>query len=301
MFRKLLSFFKRKKSVEKIVKKSIFNEELQKSLKSAPQHLLNNIEEALLKTDMGITSAENLLKKINIEKTDNLEIIQGKLRAELENILKDASKEITLDNKPEVILAIGVNGSGKTTSLGKIAYKLSKEKKKTLLVAADTFRAAAANQLKVWAKRANCELISANKEGADAAALCYKAIEKAKAEKLDIVLIDTAGRLQNQQNLMDELSKITRVIKKIDPSYPHRTILVIDGTVGQNALKQLETFNEHAKIDGIIITKLDGTAKGGAIIPIVERFKTPIYYVGIGEKEEELIPFNAKTYISRFF
>jgi fused signal recognition particle receptor len=193
------------------------------------------------------------------------------------------------------VLFVGVNGSGKTTTIGKIASKLSAQGADIVVAAGDTFRAAAVEQLKVWAERANARFIS-KPAGADAAGLAYEAVELAKKEDRDLVLIDTAGRLQNKTQLMDELSKVVRAIRKIDPTAPHDVILVLDATVGQNALGQVDAFRHTAGVTGLVMTKLDGTAKGGVLVAIAEQYDVPIHFVGVGEKAEDLQPFSAETF-----
>jgi fused signal recognition particle receptor len=198
-------------------------------------------------------------------------------------------------SKPQVILFVGVNGSGKTTTLGKIASELTGRGAKVLLAAGDTFRAAAVEQLTVWAERAGAPILT-KPPGADAAALAFEAVEKAKREGFDVVLIDTAGRLQNKSGLMDELAKIVRVLKKFDPAYPHETLLVLDATVGRNALSQIEAFGKIAGVTGVVMTKLDGTARGGVLVPVAAASSAPIVLIGVGEGVEDLQPFNAKAF-----
>jgi fused signal recognition particle receptor len=197
--------------------------------------------------------------------------------------------------RPYVVLFVGVNGSGKTTTLGKIAANLTAKGAKVLIVAADTFRAAAVEQLKVWADRAGAEFL-ARGTGADAAGLAYDALEQARNQGLDVVLIDTAGRLQNKTGLMDELLKIVRVLKKIDPDAPHETLLVLDATVGRNALSQENIFGNTAGVTGIVMTKLDGTARGGILVAIAEKFRIPVHAIGVGESIEDLQPFDAEGF-----
>ena len=197
--------------------------------------------------------------------------------------------------KPYVVLFVGVNGSGKTTTLGKIAADLTGRGAKVLIAAGDTFRAAAIEQLKVWGDRAGVPVI-AKEIGADAAGLAYEALERAKAEDFDVLLIDTAGRLQNKSALMDELAKVVRVLKKLDPSAPHETLLVLDATVGGNALSQVEAFNRTAGVTGVVMTKLDGTARGGVLVPVAEASEAPIKLIGVGESIDDLQPFDAKAF-----
>jgi fused signal recognition particle receptor len=197
--------------------------------------------------------------------------------------------------RPYVVLFIGVNGSGKTTTLGKIASDLTEKGARVLIAAGDTFRAAAVEQLKVWADRAGADFMS-KPTGSDAAALAYEAVERAKAEHYDVVLIDTAGRLQNKQGLMDELLKVIRVVKKVDPDYPHETLLVLDATVGRNALAQEKIFGNQVGVSGIVMTKLDGTARGGVLVPVARASDSPIKLIGVGEGVEDLQPFDARAF-----
>jgi len=197
--------------------------------------------------------------------------------------------------RPQVVLFIGVNGSGKTTSLGKIAAKITAEGSRCLLVAGDTFRAAAVEQLQVWGERTGCEVL-ARPLGSDAASLAFDAIKQANDTGVDVVLMDTAGRLQNKQGLMEELEKIVRVIKKYDPSAPHHVLLVLDASVGQNALSQTEVFSQKAGVTGLIMTKLDGTAKGGVLVAVAQKYQLPIHFIGIGENIADLENFNAEAF-----
>ena len=203
--------------------------------------------------------------------------------------------DFSVGPRPRIVLFVGVNGSGKTTTIGKVAAKLSAQGANVLLAAGDTFRAAAVEQLRVWADRSGAGFI-AKGHGADAAGLAYEAVEIARAEDRDLVLIDTAGRLQNKTQLMDELSKVVRAIRKVDPTAPHDVILVLDATVGQNALGQVEAFRNTAGVTGLVMTKLDGTAKGGVLVAIAEQFALPIHFVGVGEQAEDLHPFNADVF-----
>ena len=217
---------------------------------------------------------------------------------EIEKILKPCEGKIDLDSdkKPQVIIFNGVNGAGKTTTIGKIASNLKSQNKKVLISACDTFRAGASSQLEIWAKRANCEIILPLKEGEDPASVAYRAFDYAIKNGFDVLLIDTAGRLQNKQNLMDELKKINNVLKKLDSSAPHYNLLIVDATIGQNSRTQTEIFNQTVGIDGLIITKLDGSAKGGVVVAISKIFAKPIFAIGIGEKIEDLQEFNAKNF-----
>jgi fused signal recognition particle receptor len=219
------------------------------------------------------------------------------LAEEVSKILRRVSKPLTIrpELKPHVILVAGVNGSGKTTTIGKLAQKYRGEGLKVMLAAGDTFRAAAVEQLKIWGERTGAPVI-AKDIGADAPGLAYEAFEKARAEAFDVLLIDTAGRLQNKAGLMAELEKMVRVIKKLDPNAPHSAILVLDATTGQNAVAQAEVFRETARITGVVMTKLDGTARGGILVSIAEKFDLPVHYVGVGEGADDLQPFDAETF-----
>ncbi len=260
---------------------------------------LEQLEDLLIVSDLGPAAASALVKKISkdrFEKEISEEEIKLALADEIEAILKPVEKPLTYEGaKPCVVLMVGVNGTGKTTAIGKMAHQLKSQGKKVMLAAGDTFRAAAVNQLKVWADRVECEFFT-KEEGADSAALAYEAIDKAIAEDIDVLFIDTAGRLQNKQGLMAELEKIYRVIGKRLPDAPHETIVALDATVGQNAHSQVELFGKAVNITGLVVTKLDGTAKGGVIISLAEKFKLPIYEIGIGEGILDLRPFNAKNY-----
>ncbi|MFC1659723.1 signal recognition particle-docking protein FtsY [Pseudomonadota bacterium] len=274
---------------------SIFSE------KKLDDEIIDELEELLISTDMSMSTVSKILtdfRKEKFSKKIEPKEVQKILANKLSEILKNSGKTLKLDKtkKPEVFLFVGVNGTGKTTTIGKIAKLLKDEGKKSLIVACDTFRAGATEQLKIWAERANSDIIHAAKEGEDPASLAFKGLEKAKAEEADVVLIDTAGRLQNKANLMEELRKIDRVLKKIDEEAPHNTILVLDATTGQNAKSQLLAFKDIVNINGLIITKLDGSAKGGILVSLVDEFFIPIFGVGVGEKVEDLREFDAKDF-----
>ena len=261
---------------------------------------LEDLEDILLTSDMGGKVSAKIvanLAKTRLDKDVTDSEIKEALADEIEAIMSPREQIVDFSDgsRPRVVLFVGVNGSGKTTTIGKIASKLQAQGAKALLVAGDTFRAAAIEQLTVWGERAGIPVM-AKAPGADAAGLVYEAIEKAKAEDLDLVLVDTAGRLQNKAELMAELAKIVRVTRKLDPEAPHDVILVLDATVGQNALSQVEAFRHTADVSGIVMTKLDGTAKGGVLVAIAEAHALPIHFVGIGEKAEDLQPFSARAY-----
>ena len=270
------------------------------SKRKIDREALDELEELLITSDMGAKVAARIAKAFSKDRFDR-EIsgdeIKAALASEIAAILKPREKVVDFSEgpKPRIVLFVGVNGSGKTTTIGKIAAKLSAQGADIVLAAGDTFRAAAVEQLKIWAERANARFIS-KPHGADAAGLAYEAVEIARRENRDLVLIDTAGRLQNKAQLMDELSKVVRAIRKIDPSAPHDVILVLDATVGQNALGQVEAFRNTAGVTGLVMTKLDGTAKGGVLVAIAEQHDLPIHFVGVGEKAEDLHPFSAETF-----
>jgi fused signal recognition particle receptor len=262
---------------------------------------LEELEEALILSDMGAEVAAEIISHLKTKKFEkNIDAIEIKkfLAAEIEKILKPCEASLNLDESklPQVIIFNGVNGAGKTTTIGKMALNLKNRNKKVLIAACDTFRAAASQQLEVWAKRVGCEIILPQKEAEDPAAVAYRALDFAKKNNFDVLLIDTAGRLQNKQNLMDELKKISTVLKKIDESAPHHNLLILDATVGQNAKNQLEIFNQVTGITGLLITKLDGTAKGGIVVALAQKFSKPIHAIGIGEKIEDLREFDAMDF-----
>ena len=261
---------------------------------------LEELEDLLIESDLGpavaATIAEKMSKaKFNSAKDSNAvrEVLAEALAEEL--VGHEATFDPLSGPKPYVVLFVGVNGSGKTTTLGKIAASLTAKGAKVLVVAGDTFRAAAVEQLKVWAERARADFMG-RKTGADAAGLAFDAFTKAKEENYDVVLIDTAGRLQNKQQLMDELLKVVRVIKRIDPDAPHETLLVLDATVGRNALSQEQIFGRQAFVSGLVMTKLDGTARGGILIPVAKASDAPIKLIGVGEAIDDLQDFDARAF-----
>jgi fused signal recognition particle receptor len=261
---------------------------------------LDELEELLITSDMGAKVAARITKAFSKDRFDREvsgEEIKAALATEIAAILRPREQVVDFSEgpRPRIVLFVGVNGSGKTTTIGKIASRLSAQGASLLLAAGDTFRAAAVEQLRVWADRAGAKFLS-KPQNADAAGLAYEAVEMAKKENLDLVFIDTAGRLQNKTQLMDELSKVVRAIRKIDPTAPHDVLLVLDATVGQNALGQVEAFRNTAGVTGLVMTKLDGTAKGGVLVAIAEQHAIPIHFVGVGEKAEDLHPFSADTF-----
>lgn len=269
--------------------------------KKLDEEIIEQLEEVLILSDVGARVAHEIIenfKKKKFPKSVSENEVKDFLAEEIEKILLPCQKkmEIVEGAKPFVIMLNGVNGSGKTTTIGKLALSLKNQNKKILIAACDTFRAAAVSQLEVVASRAACEIIKPQKESEDPAAVAYRAVSFAKENNFDVVLIDTAGRLQNKQNLMDELKKINSVLKKIDASAPHENILILDATTGQNAKSQLEIFNKIVGITGIIITKLDGSAKAGIVVALASEFSKPIYAIGDGENISNLREFSAKEF-----
>ena len=257
----------------------------------------SELEEILISSDMGVKFSLEVIEDLRKSKMIDPSVIKIKkvIQKKIINLLEPLEKKNTKTTKPYIFLIVGVNGVGKTATVGKIAHNFFTDGKKVGLVAADTFRAAAVDQLKIWSERTKSEFFSA-KEKSDPAALAYESVKQAIEKKIDILIIDTAGRLHNKNDLMNELSKIIRVIKKIDEDFPTEIVLVLDGNIGQNSVKQAEVFKELCDIDSIIITKLDGTAKGGVLIPIAQLLNLPISFIGTGEQKEDLINFKAKEY-----
>ena len=265
--------------------------------KKIDEETLSELEEILISSDMGVKFSLEVIEDLRKSKMIDPSVIKIKkvIQKKIINLLEPLEKKNTKTTKPYIFLIVGVNGVGKTATVGKIAHNFFTDGKKVGLVAADTFRAAAVDQLKIWSERTKSEFFSA-KEKSDPAALAYESVKQAIEKKLDILIIDTAGRLHNKNDLMNELSKIIRVIKKIDEDFPTEIVLVLDGNIGQNSVKQAEVFKEICDIDSIIITKLDGTAKGGVLIPIAQLLNLPISFIGTGEQKEDLINFKAKEY-----
>ncbi len=262
--------------------------------------MLEEIEDALVRADLGVDVAARIAAALGegrFDKQIGADEVKAVLAEEVEKILEPVARplDVDLSKKPFVILVSGVNGSGKTTTIGKLASKFRNEGKSLMLAAGDTFRAAAIEQLKIWGGRVGAKVV-ARETGSDAAGLAYEAVTAAKAEGVDILLIDTAGRLQNKTELMQELEKVIRVIKKVDADAPHAALLVLDATVGQNALSQVEVFQKVAGITGLVMTKLDGTARGGVLVAVAEKFKLPIHFIGVGEGIEDLEPFTARDF-----
>lgn len=264
----------------------------------------DELEEALILADLGVTTAvgicQTLRDRAKEKKLRSSEEIREELKEILREILTKNSGELMLGSKPAVILVIGVNGVGKTTSIGKIAAQLKADGKKVLLAAADTFRAAAADQLEIWAKRADVDIVR-HEEGADPAAVVFDALAAAKSRGSDVVICDTAGRLHNKQNLMNELSKISKIISREVPDAAVETLLVLDATTGQNAVSQAQQFNQAAGVTGIVLTKLDGTAKGGIVVSIADTMDIPVKFIGVGEQMDDLMPFEPNSFIDALF
>ena len=267
------------------------------------EDFFDELEESLIMADVGaVTSAricENLRKKVKEEGLSDPAAVKGALKEIIAQMLA-GDEALNLSTKPSIILVIGVNGVGKTTTIGKLAHNLHEDGKKVLLAAADTFRAAAIDQLQIWADRAGVDLVK-HGEGSDPAAVVFDAINAGKARGCDVVICDTAGRLHNKKNLMDELSKIARVIDREAPGCAKEVLLVLDATTGQNALNQAKLFQEAAGLTGIILTKLDGTARGGVVIGIKEELNIPIKYIGVGEQIDDLRPFDSKEFVEALF
>ena len=279
-----------------------FNEKINNvfsSFRKVDEELLEELEEILIMSDIGVeTSTEiisNLREKIKKEKINDEEGVKKALKEEMQEILDEVDNSLKLDTTPSIILVVGVNGVGKTTTIGKIANKLKLEGKKVIVAAADTFRAAAVEQLEIWANRAGAEIVK-REEGIDPASVVYDAIAKTKETGADILICDTAGRLHNKKYLMDELNKIQKVINKEMPDASKEVLLVIDAGTGQNAISQVKAFKQETDITGIVLTKLDGTAKGGAVVGIVEENQIPIKFIGVGEQIDDMEIFNSKDF-----
>jgi len=262
--------------------------------------VIEELEELLIRADIGVDAAARIAAAVGegrYDKTISPDEVKTILATEIESILAPVAKPLAIDGacKPFVILVAGVNGSGKTTTIGKLASRLSREGRRVMLAAGDTFRAAAIEQLKIWGERTASPVI-AGAQGADAAGLVYEALAAARAQAIDVLIVDTAGRLQNKAGLMDELHKIVRVMKKLDPMAPHAVLLVLDATVGQNALSQVGEFSRIAGVTGLVMTKLDGTARGGILAAIAAKYQLPVHFVGVGEGVDDLAPFGAKEF-----
>lgn len=270
------------------------------NFRKVDEEFLDELEEVLIMSDIGmetsikiISSLRERIKKENIKDEEDVKQV---LREEMKKILDITDINLHLNTKPSVILVVGVNGVGKTTSIGKMANKLAKDGKKVVVAAADTFRAAAVEQLEIWAKRAGADIVK-REEGVDPASVVFDAIKKTKENGADILIVDTAGRLHNKKYLMDELNKIQKVINKEMPDSDKEVLLVIDGTTGQNAIQQVKAFKQEADITGIVLTKLDGTAKGGVVVGIVEENKIPVKFIGVGEQIDDMEIFNSEEFV----
>ena len=261
---------------------------------------IDELEEVLIRADLGIDTAGRVAAAIaegRYDKDASPDDVKAILAAEVEKILTPVAKPLAIaaDARPFVILVVGVNGSGKTTTIGKLAARLTRERKTVTLVAGDTFRAAAIEQLKIWSERTGSGLVS-GETGADAAGLAYEALAAARTKGTDVLIVDTAGRLQNKTALMGELDKIVRVVKKLDPTAPHAVLLVLDATVGQNALSQVGEFQKTAGVTGLVMTKLDGTARGGILVALAAKYGLPVHFIGVGEGVDDLAPFAAADF-----
>ena len=283
--------------------KTSFNEKINNvfsNFRKVDEDFLEELEEALILSDIGIETSQKIIgslrEQIKKQKIEDEEEVKNALRLIMQEIIDIAEPKLNLETKPSVILVVGVNGVGKTTSIGKIAAKLTREGKKVVIAAADTFRAAAVEQLEIWAKRSGAE-IEKREEGIDPASVVYDAIAKTKEIGADVLICDTAGRLHNKKYLMDELNKIQKVINKEMQESSKEVLLVIDGTTGQNAISQVKAFKEESDITGLVLTKLDGTAKGGVVLGIVEENKIPVKFIGVGEQVDDMEVFNSEDFV----
>ena len=278
-------------------------DQMLKAFTKVDEDLLEELEEMLICADVGAGATDEIIEKLRKDIKEEKIKDADEVRAFLKNTLKDMIGEggpLVLDTKPSVILVIGVNGAGKTTSIGKISNKLRQDGKKVVVAAADTFRAAAIDQLAVWCERSGVDLVKQS-EGSDPAAVVYDAISYAKNKQADVLIVDTAGRLHNKKNLMNELEKINRVISRELPNASRENILVLDATTGQNAVLQAKEFKNAAEITGLVLNKLDGTAKGGIVLSIKRELGIPVKFIGVGEKIDDMQPFNAEEFISALF
>ena len=271
------------------------------TFRKVDEDLLEELEEVLIMSDVGVETStkiiSNLRERIKKEKIQDAEDVKQALREEIQEIFDTVDNSLHLDTKPSVILVVGVNGVGKTTSIGKIANRLKQDGKKVVVAAADTFRAAAVEQLEIWASRAGCDIVK-REEGVDPASVVFEAIKVAKEKDADVLICDTAGRLHNKKYLMDELVKIKKVIDKELPEASKEILMVLDATTGQNAISQVKAFKETVDITGLILTKLDGTAKGGVVIGITNENKMPVKFIGIGEKIDDMEIFSSKDFVN---
>lgn len=297
-----MGFFDKLKSGLGKTKQS-FNEKINNvfsNFRKVDEELLEELEEALIMSDIGMETSisiiSSLRNRIKKEKIEDEEDVKKALKEEMKKMLDVDNKELKLDTTPSVILVVGVNGVGKTTSIGKIANRLKKDGKKVVIAAADTFRAAAVEQIEIWANRVGCDLVKAE-EGSDPASVVFDAIQKTKEKNADVLICDTAGRLHNKKYLMDELAKIQRVINRELPEASKEVLLVLDGTTGQNAILQVKAFKEATDITGLVLTKLDGTAKGGVVVGIVNENQIPVKFIGVGEQIDDMEVFNCDDFL----
>jgi signal recognition particle-docking protein FtsY len=301
-----MGFFDRLKEGLQKTRKSITEkiDQVLVSFGKVDEELFDELEEILITSDLGIDTTmkviENLKEKVKERKIIDPKQVKGLLKEELQEILEKGGNEMKLETKPSVIIVIGVNGVGKTTSIGKIANLYKNQGKKVLLAAGDTFRAAAIDQLEVWAERAGTDIIM-HKEGADPAAVIFDAVQAAKSRNADLLICDTAGRLHTKKNLMEELKKVSRVLDRELPGADRETLLVLDATTGQNAISQAKTFSETSDITGIVLTKLDGTAKGGIVVAIKSELDIPVKLIGVGEQMDDLQKFDAGEFVEALF
>ena len=270
------------------------------TFRKVDEDFLEELEEILIMSDIGMDTSVKIVDKLRSTiKKENLkdeEDVKNALRKEMQNVLDEVDNKLNLETKPSVILVVGVNGVGKTTSIGKIANRLRKEGKKVVVAAADTFRAAAVEQLEIWSKRSGAEIVKRD-EGRDPASVVFDAIKKTKEIDADVLIVDTAGRLHNKQYLMDELRKIKKVIDKEMEGCSQEILLVIDGTTGQNAISQVKAFKQETDVTGLVLTKMDGTAKGGVVLGIVEENKIAVKFIGVGEQMEDMVIFNSEEFV----
>ncbi len=295
-------FDKLKKGLSKT--KTSINEKINNvfsTFRKVDEELLEELEEALIMSDVGMETSEKIISelrdKIKKEKIQDAEEVKKALREIIRNILDSVDSSLHLETTPSIILVVGVNGVGKTTSIGKIANRLKNDGKKVVIAAADTFRAAAVEQLEIWANRAGCEMVK-RKEGSDPASVVYDAIKITKERNADVLICDTAGRLHNKKYLMDELIKIKKIVDRELPESSQEVLMVLDATTGQNAILQVKAFKETVDINGLILTKLDGTAKGGAVIGIVSENNMPIKFIGVGEQIDDMEKFNSNDFVN---
>ena len=269
------------------------------NFRKVDEDFLEELEEVLIMSDMGVDTSvkivNNLRKRIKKDNIKDEEEVKRALREEIKAIFDEVENKLNLDTKPSVILVVGVNGVGKTTSIGKIANRLKQDGKKVVIAAADTFRAAAVEQLEVWANRAGCELVK-KEEGHDPASVVYEAIRRTKETSADVLIVDTAGRLHNKKYLMDELHKIKKVINKGMGDLSQEVLLVLDATTGQNAINQVKAFKQETDVTGLVLTKLDGSSKGGVVVGIVEENKIPVKFIGVGEQIDDMEIFNSEDF-----